>query len=137
MMYGKILRVSLVVIAAMLAASAVAAGEIHVKAQEGDLTSVKGLLEADPSLLETRDAAGSTPLITACAGGNIDVVKYLVSKGADIHAGDNEDSRAIHLAGVSGNVEVIWYLLDHGVKVDQPDENGMTALLFAGYRGQS
>jgi len=137
MVYGKVLRVLFAVIALILTASVVTAGEIHVKAQEGDLVSVKELLEADPSLLETKDAAGSTPLITACAGGNFEVVKYLVGKGADINAGDNEDSRAIHLAGVSGNVEVIGYLLDLGVAVDQPDENGMTAMLFAGYRGQS
>lgn len=125
------------VLAAMLFTVAVSAGEIHEKAQEGDLARVRELIESDPSLLETKDAAGSTPLIAACAGGQFEVVKYLVGKGADINAGDNEDSGPIHLAGVSGNVEVIGFLLDKGVEVDKRDENGMTALLFAGYRGQS
>lgn len=134
---GIFSRTMFIVLMAILFSAAAAAGEIHEKAQEGDLARVKGLIDADPSMLESKDAAGSTPLIAACAGGQLEVAKFLVGKGADINAGDNEDSRAIHLAGVSGSVELLGYLLGLGIEVDTRDENGMTALLFAGYRGQA
>ncbi len=137
MRFGIFSRTIFAVLTAILFSAAVTAGEIHEKAQEGDLARVKELMGADPSLLESKDAAGSTPLIAACAGGQLEVAKFLVGKGADIHAGDNENSGPIHLAGVSGNTELIGYLLDLGIEVDTRDENGMTAMLFAGYRGQA
>ena len=86
MNYGRFSRTILVVTVLMILAVAVSAGEIHEKAQEGDLVRVKELIKADPPLLESKDAAGSTPLIAACAGGQLEVAKYLVGKGADINA---------------------------------------------------
>jgi len=136
MSHVKVWRVILAALSVTFLAVAVSAAEIHVAAQLGDLGRVRELLEGDPSLLEEKDEAGSTPLIVACSGGQMEVARYLIGIGADINAGDNEDSRAIHLAGVSGNTELIGYLLDLGMEVDTRDENGMTALLFAGYRGQ-
>ena len=48
------------------------AGEIHDAAAAGDLNKVRALLEADPTLLESKDERlsyrGNTPLISACWG---------------------------------------------------------------------
>ena len=46
-------------------------------------------------------------LIEACKRGNLEEVKLLVSKGADIHASDD---RALCLASHYGHLDVLSYL---------------------------
>jgi len=50
----------------MLTASGLRAGQIHDAASAGDLDKVRALIKADPTLLESRDNNGDTPLMTAC-----------------------------------------------------------------------
>ncbi len=59
---------------------------IHAAAQAADLQRVRELLDADPTLLNRGDRAGGTPLHRAVAGSASDVVKFLLDRGADIHA---------------------------------------------------
>ncbi len=68
------------------------AGEIQKAAAAGDLNKVRALLEADPTLLESKDNDGETPLIKACVGvppGDVSQVTtaiLLIDKGADVNA---------------------------------------------------
>ena len=64
---------------------------IHGAAAAGEIDVVRGLLDADPSLLEIRDRKGATPLHKAVAAGARDVVALLADRGADL--------RAAHLDG--------------------------------------
>lgn len=66
-------------------------------------------MEADPALLQARDEDGYTPLHLATIAGNKAVVKYLISKGADISALDNEKHTVIHWAtGESLNSDFVY-----------------------------
>lgn len=56
------------------------------------------ILNADLSLITAKDEDGYTALHLATIAGNKAVVKYLLSKGADIHAKDNEDHTVVHWA---------------------------------------
>jgi ankyrin repeat protein len=114
--------------------SLLAAHEIHVAAANGDLEALKAMIEADRSLLESRDDAGSTPLHVACQQGNLEMARYLLGAGADPLAGDNENSMPIHVAAIGGNIDVMKLFLEKGIDVDIRDDNGMTPLLFAAYR---
>lgn len=76
----------------LITAAGLRAGEIHDAAASGDLNKVKALLEADPSLLDSKDKDGETPLIKACIGlppdnfSQITTAEFLVEKGANVNA---------------------------------------------------
>ena len=60
------------------------------------------MVSADASLLQARDEDGYTPLHLATIAGNKVIAKYLIQRGADIHARDNEKHTAIHWATGEG-----------------------------------
>ena len=131
-------RICLVILVLLLTTPyIILAHEIHTAAENGDLAAVTEMIERDPSILESSNDAGSTPLHIACEKGNLDMALYLLGAGADPLAGDNENSTPLHLAAIGGNVRIVELLLEKNVAVDIKDDNGMTPLLFAGYRGQN
>ena len=98
-MLGQEARITtLAFIVPMLIASVLHAGEIHDAAAAGDLHKVKALLEAEPTLLESKDERGNTPLITACDGKQWAVANFLIDKGANIHARDNPGATPLFFA---------------------------------------
>ena len=52
---------------------------------------VKLLVELGADVNSTASDTGSTPLYGACAGFHMDVIKFLVSHGADIDKPNNGD----------------------------------------------
>ena len=127
--------VHLVMLAIFLSVpSLLAAHEIHAAAADGDLEAVKAMIEADGSLLESRNDTGFTPLHIACERGDFEMAVYLLGAGADPLAGDNDNSLPIHVAAIGGNVEVMELFLERGIDIDIRDNNGTTPLIFASYR---
>jgi ankyrin repeat protein len=68
---------------------------IHLAAEKGDVGRVRELLDADPTLLNRGDRAGGTPLHRAVLGRATAVIKFLLDRGANIHA--------IHGAGLGSS----------------------------------
>lgn len=70
----------------------------------GDLAQVKNLLKNDPSLVCTMDETGASPLhyavdhIQKWESGQIEVVEYLLSHGADINAANRNGSTPLGIA---------------------------------------
>ena len=60
--------------------------DIHRAADAGDVRRVRELLNADATLLNRGDRAGGTPLHRAVVGRSRKVAKFLLDRGADIHA---------------------------------------------------
>jgi cytohesin len=90
-------------------------GEIHEAAFDGDLQRVKSLVQADPSLVFSKDeASGRTPLHIAADRGQVELVEFLLAHGADVNAKDNDGYTPLYLAAVvSGNEEAAKLLLAH------------------------
>ena len=59
---------------------------VHLAAESGDLTKVRAMLDADPSLVHRSDRAGGTPLHRAVVGRAAKVVALLIDRGADVDA---------------------------------------------------
>lgn len=59
---------------------------------------------------------GLTVLQSAIIGGNLECLKYLVQKGADIHGSGKWDSQ-LRFAVFYGHIETIKILLEHGAEV--------------------
>ncbi len=64
---------------------------------------------------EWRESESFPPLHTACDKGYLEIVKELVSRGADTSRGDGRYGRTpLHCACVSGHTEVVMYLCEEG-----------------------
>jgi ankyrin repeat protein len=70
-------------------------------------------------------------LITASGNGNIEEVKNLISRGADVTAKDDIFGRTpLHWASVGGHLEIVKYLVEKGAVINAKDNNGITPLHF-------
>lgn len=69
---------------AAIIVSCTGCASIHTAAQNGDLAGVRSYVEANPAQANARDSKyGTTPLHQAAGAGRVEVVRYLLSKGAD------------------------------------------------------
>jgi ankyrin repeat protein len=109
----------------------------------GDANEVMRLLNTDPSLLEGVHMSGGTyehrmtPLITAAAANQLEIVKLLRGKGADIHARTSRSETALHWAASRGHEEVVVYLLDKGALPSHQSHRGNTPLMLAVTNGHA
>ncbi len=87
-------------------------GSIHDAAANGDLDTVKKILEQNPSLVNQDDQYEWRPIFHAGLRRRYDVVKYLIDCGADLAA---HDGYVVHYAGeVPNNKEVVSLLIAYG-----------------------
>ena len=112
--------------------------EFHEAAAAGDLSRVKQLIEADPSLAKSFSPDGFPVLALAAAFGNFEVAKYLHAKGGDINAVSTNGSGYTALTGAvaSGHAEIATWLLENGAEPNYSYANGYTPLLTAAANGR-
>jgi len=85
--------------------------------------------------IESRDNEyGCTPLYLATANGRTDVVRALVSAGADVNTKTNNGWSALGVAS-DGHIEVVNILLDNGAHIESRDDCGGTLLWSAARNG--
>lgn len=70
--------------------------------------------EYDSDDVNITDEKGNTPLLFACLTPNIEIVNYLLAKGALINKKCMNNNTAMHAAFKSGNLEVIRILIKNG-----------------------
>jgi len=87
---------------------------IHEAARSGQADRVSVLLNGDPTLIESRDGDGMTPLHQAVLGGQTEVAETLLNRGADISAMDAQARTALHHAANAGDAEAVSLLLARG-----------------------
>ncbi|OQS02208.1 hypothetical protein THRCLA_21480 [Thraustotheca clavata] len=104
---------------------------ICIAARSGNLKQLELLVEEGINVCEQR-WSGVTALHRACEGGHVDVIKFLLSRGADANA------RAawgwyspLHIACRYGNEEAIMILLEHGAIWNQTDKYKATPHKYA------
>jgi ankyrin repeat protein len=75
---------------------------------------------------------GETPLFYADSP---DLVKFLISKGANVNLKNKDGWSALHFAARKGNLEKCKILIENKVEIDSLDKYGETALLKAARSG--
>jgi len=124
-------------------------------AARGELEQVKAIIESgklpvDSKLFEgqilpldllpyflNRLFKGLTALMKAVQNGHAEIVKYLLSQGADANAKENEKGFApLHFAATKGDVEIAKILLDNGADINSK-ANGWTPVLIAADHGNA
>lgn len=100
--------------------------------------TVKLLLDKGGVDLDARDPYRGTPLISAAAHGQTDVVMFLLARGANIRATDDQGSTALiaaacecAIATMNSTYDIVKALLEKGADVNARDQNGTTALISA------
>lgn len=96
------------------------ASEIHDSVSMGELAEVKRLISANPNLLEAKDLKGRTPLHLAAFWGEKDIVKFLMSKGANAQARDKSGKTPLDIAREKGYKEVAQIIENPPSASDSP-----------------
>jgi hypothetical protein len=73
----------------------------------------------------------ATPLIAAAQLGNVELCRYLLSRGADVNRENLQGESALIVALKRAHPEVALALVDGGADVNLPDGQGQTPLLLA------
>ncbi|MCL2888259.1 MAG: ankyrin repeat domain-containing protein [Elusimicrobia bacterium] len=84
----------------------------------GDYKAVEAFLNKGVSPNEGEEiSGGSTPLMLAAFNGDEDIIKLLLSRGADINARDKQDGTAIDTAAFMGRTELVEFMLSKGATI--------------------
>ncbi|EAY06454.1 ankyrin repeat protein, putative [Trichomonas vaginalis G3] len=71
----------------------------------------------------------------ASENGNLDVVQYLISVGANKEAKDNDGYTPLIWASQNGKLDVVQYLISVGANKEAKDNSGYTPLIHASFQG--
>ncbi|MBN3310849.1 ANR55 protein, partial [Amia calva] len=101
---------------------------VYQAAANGDVNTLTAIIREDPSILECCDSEGSTPLMHAVSGRQVDTVKLLLKMGASINTQDACGRTSLSLATYLGWLEGCVCLLRNGAKQNIADKNGRLPL---------
>jgi ankyrin repeat protein len=104
--------------------------------QNQDLEGLRGIISKNKEILNSKDSKGNYMLNVAVIEGNIEIVKYLVSQGADINIKDSSGKTPLQITIHEGRVELINYFLSKDADVDMKDHFNETSLHYATDRGE-
>ncbi len=133
----EIIGVLAALLAAMLVLFSMAWGDevppLIDAAKKHDFKQLQELLEKEG---DVNANSGGTALMWASYEGQLDMVRLLLEKGADINFKGNNGGTALMYACVKGDPEIVKLLLENGADVDAKDGSLMTALMWASYEGR-
>ncbi len=108
--------------------------------QNGDVDSIRKRALEDPGYLVASDYVGDTPLQTAIAFDNLELVHFLLRHGADPNV-DVDDGYTCLLAAIESDaeasVEIVAALMAAGADIYQTGTSGWTPLHMAAARGHA
>jgi len=97
----------------------------------GDLVRVKELVEKNPELTKARTPRSATLLHVAARLDNEAIAAYLIERGADVNAVQDDTRTPLLEAGI----KVTRVLVEHGANVDYTTRDGFSAISLALHAG--
>jgi ankyrin repeat protein len=123
----KALKVLVLAAAVLVAAPTSHAQGIMEAVVQGDLATVKELVEKNPQLVKAKTAKSETLLHVAARLDNDAIAAYLIEKGADINALQND----LHTPLFEAGIKVTRVLVEHGANIDYATPDGTSAISWA------
>ncbi|XP_062606075.1 serine/threonine-protein phosphatase 6 regulatory ankyrin repeat subunit A-like [Saccostrea cucullata] len=85
---------------------------LHMCCASGREEMCRYLVNRYPGLISVIDYRGWTALHSACWGGSVEIVSFLIEKGMEINALSNDGRSILHIACLNGEYEVCEYLVE-------------------------
>jgi len=102
----------------------------------GNKNRLKVILYLFPKLLNKQGKFKRTPLFNAVYADQIELVKYLINKRANISIPDVNGDTPLHAASAEGLKPIVKYLIKRGALIYQRNKKGETPLFKAVSRGK-
>jgi ankyrin repeat protein len=103
-------------------------------ARQKSLSAVMALLENPATDVNVLNRDGENALMYAALYGELDLVKRLVARGAEVN---KTGWTPLHYAASNGRLSVVEYLLSQNAYIDAASENGTTPLMMAARENQT
>ena len=133
-----ILRAVIAAAACIAAVALVSAGpqadvraELSLAIRQGNLPAVRSLVEKDPALVKAAGDSGFTPLHIAATAGRVDIIEYLLGRGAELEARTAGGQTPLFQTVPLAAAQAFAYLLEKGANLNARDNQGRTILQFA------
>lgn len=108
---------------------------LHLAVMTEEIEIIKALLESG-SMLDMVDNDGQTPLLQACLGGNLTIVRLLLNAGTNpAHQNKQAHSPLHYLAAFCRDRQLLMDLIDRGADVNAKSLKLNTPLHFAAMNG--
>lgn len=105
---------------------------LFLAVRDQSLKAAAALIVWPKTNVELRTAQGESPLMMASLKGQLDLVRKLVDRGADV----NKPGWApLHYAATNGHLKIMELLLDENAYIDAASPNGTTPLMMAAHYG--
>ncbi|XP_071094732.1 putative ankyrin repeat protein RF_0381 [Haliotis cracherodii] len=109
---------------------------LHKACEGGNMELVKHIFEQNTVEINSQSDIGWTPAMEAAYEGHLEVLKLLVSKGADLTLVNDEDNNILHVALEGRHMEVVKYVLTYDlVDVNSRGNENRTPVIFAATEG--
>ncbi|MDB4808166.1 ankyrin repeat domain-containing protein [Verrucomicrobia bacterium] len=111
------------------------ASPLHLALHQGHNEVIKLLIANEVDAVSKCGSCGLSPLATAAANCDREVVKLLISKGADVNEKGEEGLTALHTAAENGNNDVAELLIEKGADITATYKYKWTSLHIAADNG--
>ena len=98
----------------------------------GSLKSFEFIAQHPKTNLNVRNSHGESALMLVCLKGELELVKMLIQRDADIN---HPGWTSLHYAATGGHTAIIQLLLDQSAYIDAESPNGTTPLMMAARYG--
>ena len=121
----------------MLTTISLQSGPIHDVVKKGDIQEIQKLISENPSLLESKDRVGFTPLHIAAFYGQTEAAMLLINHKANLDSKNNNKNTPLHIAAMQNYPKVARLLISSEANLNSENNNGRTPLHIAAMRGHT
>lgn len=97
-----------------------------VQAFDSSLDEGIALVVADPEVIHLRTSLGETPLHLLCLGSEIEAIRELIRRGAEVNTVNDCGSTPLSDAALTGRVDVVRLLLQSGASLWLDGQHDLT-----------